>query len=320
MIDKAIPPEETQELEILLDIDESEYPAPTLEWLHYQYQTAAKLRDRIDVPGYEDASEVIGEYRELTPCPRDGRISFKQIGGIRLKTNDISMDDEDLLICRKPVPTGELDGRDNPIFRHEDPTNDPSDFYSALWGHNYDVYRGKILPMNPLNAWNEGFSDPQPWDNENEDFGYGYRGIEVKENDDGEYFRLFSSSRPSYYNNWRVMATYAIAYIGRIPAGTRLEWSVEIFKREDGGWRSEAGSFQIRGWPEGYYSGSYPDDMKEYHNQSIRNTYGDWLTYSGEITIDERYSDLWLAFQQNGSSSSSTYQNIYFRNFQFWRA
>lgn len=318
MIDDAIPPGGIQELESPPDV-ESQEPEPTLEWLHYQYQTAAKLRERIDVDGYEDASEVIGEYRELEPCPKNGRISYKQIGGVRLKTKDIAMDDEDLLICRKVFATGELDDRDNPIFRHEPPTNEPSDFYSALWGHNYDVYRGKILPMNPLNAWNEGFSDPQPWENSEEDNGYGYRGIEVREDDDGEYFRLYNSSRPYYYQNFRVLATYAVAYIGRIPAGTRLEWAVEIFKREDGGWRASTASFQIRGWPEGYYTGSYPDDMEEYHSQSVRQTSG-WQSFSGEFTVDERYNDIWLAFQINGSSATTSYQNIYFRNFQIWRA
>ena len=305
-------------------------PKPTLEWLFYQYQQAAKRRDRIEIEGYDDVSEVIGEYREITPCPSRGKISFRQIGAVRLKEKEINLDDEDLLLCRKPVATGELDDQNNPIFRHPDPTNDPQDFYSALYGHNYDVYRAKVLPMNPLNAWNESFSEPHPLDNEQEENGYGFRGVQVKEDDDGEYFRVFSSSRSVYgfygyrpdgTEIWKLFyypkATYCTAYVGRIPAGTRLEWAVEV-RKTSGDWRSESGSFQIRGMPEGFMSGSYPDDMKEYYAKSLRATSG-WQTFSGELTIDDRYQDLILSFQQNGSDSTTAYQNIYFRNFQIWR-
>ncbi len=314
-------------------IPENDPPAPNIEWLHYQYRLAAKNRAIIDIDGdYNDASEVIGEYRELTPCPRKGRISFKQIGDLRLRKKDISMDDEDLLICRRPVASGDLDDSDNPIYRHPDPTNDPKDFYSALWGHGYDVYRGRVLPMNPIDAWTEGFSDPHPLENDQENNSFSKRGVEVKENDEGKYFRIYNSSAASYVflgvypdgsaaYDWRyyVRATYMTAYIGRIEPGTKLEWCVEVLKREDGGWKAEAGSFQIRGWPEGWYSGSYPDDIKEYHDQSMRKTSG-WQTYSGEFTVDERYKDIWLSFQQNGSDNTTQYQNLYFRNFQIWRA
>ena len=280
MIDDDIPPGGIQERSAPLDlsgldrtrlgpngekpwIPEDDPPAPTIEWLEYQYKLDAKNRAVIDINGdYNDASEVIGEYRELTPCPRKGRISFKQIGDLRLKKEDISLDDEDLLICRRPVASGELDDRDQPIFRHEEPTFDPKDFYRALWGHGYDIYRARVLPMNPLDAWNEGFSKPHPLDNGRENNGYGYRGVQVRENDDGQYFRLYNSSRseyvfvgwypdgrPAYDYRYYVLATYATSYIGRLPAGTRLEWCVEIYKPR-GDWKTESGSFQIRGYPD----------------------------------------------------------------------
>ena len=312
-------------------IPEDDPPAPTIEWLDYQYKLAAKNRAIIDINGdYNDASEVIGEYRELTPCPRTGKISFKQIGDLRLKKKDIALDDEDLLICRRPVASGQLDGYNNPIFRHEEPTNDPKDFYRALWGHGYDIYRAKVLPMNPLNAWNEGFSNPYPLDNDQEDYGYGRRGVQVLENDGGKYFRIYNSSysedvfvgvypdgRPAFERRYYVRATFATCYIGRIPPGTRLEWCVDIYK-ENGDWRSEDGSFQIRGWAEGYFGG----DFMDYENISFRSAGNDktWRCYSGELTVDERFNDLWLSFQQNGSDNTTQYQNIYFRNFQIWRA
>ena len=77
---------------------------------------APTFRGLIDITGdYDDVSQVIGTYRELTPCPRSGRINFKQVGGLRLKTSEIEMDDEDLLVCRKPEATGELDENNNAI-------------------------------------------------------------------------------------------------------------------------------------------------------------------------------------------------------------
>ena len=306
-------------------------PAPTIEWLEYQYKLAAKNRAVIDINGQvTDVSEVIGKYREITPCPSKGKISFKQIGDLReYSRQEISMDDEELLICRKPVASGGLDNKDNPIYEHADPTYDPKDFYSAFYGHFYDVYRAKILPMNPLRAWNEGFSSPHPLDNKQENNGYGYRGVQVKENDAGKYFRLYSASVGEYVfvgwypNNtpaydWRYYpkATYCTAYVGRIPAGTRLEYSVQIYKPY-GDWRSEGGSFQIRGWSEGFFGGESMDYVNNYFGGAGSSSA--FQTFSGEFTIDDRFQDLWMAFQQNGSNNSNHYQNIYFRNFQIWR-
>ena len=310
-------------------IPEDDPPAPTIDWLEYQYKLDAKNRAIIDINDqYTDASQVIGEYRELTPCPRKGKISFKQIGDLRLKKKDIAMDDEDLLVCRRPVADG-VDDADNPKFRHEEPTNDPKDFYRALWGHGYDMYRARVLPMNPLHAWNEGFSAPYPLDSSQEDYGFGRRGVQVLENDGGKYFRLYNSSYGEYVfvgwypNNtpaydWRyyVKATFAVCYIGRIEPGTRLEWCVDVYKSR-GDWKSESGSFQIRGWSEGFFGGESID----YENIGFRSAgnSSSWRCYSGEITVDERHNDLWLAFQQNGSDNTTQYQNLYFRNFQFWR-
>lgn len=306
-------------------IPEDDPPAPTIEWLEYQYKLDAKNRAVIEVENEDN----IGAYRELTPCPRKGKISFKQIGDLRLKKKDIAMDDEDLLICRRPVASGDLDDYKNPIYRHEEPTNDPKDFYRALWGHGYDVHRAEVLPMNPLGVWNEGFSAPYPLNNEQEDNSFSRRGVSVYENDGGQYFRLYNSSYGEYVFvgwypsgqaafDWRyyVRATYAVCYIGRIEPGTRLEWCVDVYK-PNGDWRSESGSFQIRGWSEGWFGG----ESMDYENISFRSAGNStsWRCYSGEITVDERHNDLWLAFQQNGSDNTTQYQNTYFRNFQFWR-
>ena len=109
-------------------------------------------------------SQQIGFFREITPCPSSGKITFKQIGAIRQITTNIACDNEELLLARKPQPTGELDSFENPIYALKEPTYDPSDFYSAYWGASYDVIKGDDLGPTPLGDWNEQFEDPQPPD------------------------------------------------------------------------------------------------------------------------------------------------------------
>ena len=294
----------------------------------WEPEPRTELRDIIVNDDFDDPSDVIGSYRELVPCPSSGKITFKQIGDLRFMTKNVSLDDESLLACRKPVATGELDDWNRPIYRQEEPTFDPSDFYGALWGHEYIAQRGKVLPANPINAFNEGFSQPYPTENEQEGNNFSLRGLTTEEGDDGsENFRLYSSSYGEYrfigwdsngnaVYDWRYYpkATYAIAYIGRIPSGTRLEWAVEVYKQR-GDWRMESGFFFIRGWSEGYFGG----DETEYVREEIRDTDNKWRSVSGEITIDDRHNDLYVAFEQWGGEHDTSYQNIYFRNFRFWR-
>jgi len=288
---------------------------------------APTFRGLIDITGdYDDVSDVIGAYRELTPCPRSGRINFKQVGGLRLKTSEIEMDDEDLLVCRKPEATGELGGNNAAIYRHKEPTNDPSDYYQAVWGHAYDVYRAPVLPMNPLNGWNEGFSAPYPTENDQEN-GYGLRGVQIGEEDGQKHFRLYSGSyservflgwypdgRPAYGDRYYPRATYCNAYVGRFEPGTRLVLSFEA-NNTFGGWESEEGAYQIAAWSEGWFGGE-----QKIYKQGAVATRGSWDVFTTEITIDDRFRDLWLAFQQNGSGDTSQFQSTYFRNYQIWRA
>ena len=104
----------------------------------------------------------------------------------------------------------------------------------------------------------------------------------------------YPNNTPAYDYVYYPKATYCITYIARLPAGTRLEWAVEINKLR-GDWKTQSGSFQIRGWSEGFFGG----DGMDYEDIGVRSTDG-WQTYTGEITIDERHNDLWLAFQQTG--------------------
>ena len=300
---------------------------PTFMDIESQYRRAAQLRDQIDIDGdYSDASEVIGEYRELSPCPKKGKITFKQIGDLReYKSKPVSMDDETLLICRKPVATGDLDGLNKPIYRHAEPTFDPVDFYQAFWGHEYDIYRGRVLPINPIGAWNENFSNPQPQDNDREENGYNYRGGQVKDDDEGEYFSLYSSSRyerylygyngnvPIYRNRYFPLGTFAISAIGRVEAGTRLVWKAEVYKA-----KGEKAYIQIGGWSEGFFGG----ESKTYHEEGFirAGSSSQWETFTGEFTVDDRFMDLYISFQQNGNDNDDNYERLNFRNVQIWRA
>ena len=81
------------------------------------------------------------------------------------------------------------------------------------------------------------------------------------------------------------------------------------------GWESEEGAYQIAGWSEGWFGGE-----QQIYKQGGVSTRSSWDVFTTEITIDDRFRDLWLAFQQNGSDSTSQWQSTYFRNYQIWRA
>ena len=193
-------------------------------------------------------SQDIGFFREITPCPRSGKITFKQIGAIRQITKNISCDNEELLLARKPQPTGELDDYNNPIYALKEPTYDPSDYYSAYWGSSYDVNKGESLGPNLLGDWNEQFVDPQPPDEFNAggwgpdaEARDGVRKVESKLDSDGNpYIDVISASGGIYryagtYPDgsaaydwfWYPRTAYAISYLSRAEAGDRLVFYFE---------------------------------------------------------------------------------------------
>lgn len=264
----------------------------------------------------------IGTYRIINPCPTSGRISFRQIADLRFRSRNIQLDDADLLRCRKPVATGNLDENYKPIYAHKDPPiYDPIEWRGGMWGHDYVVNRGESLPVNPINSWNEGFSSPYPTQSDDEEYGYSYRGVDT----DGSSIRVYSASISKYVfvgwdnnNNpryeWRFYprATYATAYIGRVDPGTRLIFNFEALSRTPD-WQYVGGSYQIRGSSEGFLGG----DQMEYVSAGIPNS-NDWISINHEIVVDSRFNDIYLAFQQNGSDSTGQVMSTYFRNYQIW--
>ena len=262
----------------------------------------------------------VGFSRMINPCPTSGKITFKQIGDLREYDGaPISMDDERLLNCRQPSPAG--DG----TYYQPVATNDPSDYYNALWGSEGVVNRGRVLPMNPIGSWNENFPNGYPLDNSNEDNSFNYRGVTPQENG----FRMYAASEARYVfvgmdpNNpgygiyeWRYYprTVNAVGYIGRFEAGTRLSMAFETYSNISGDkWKQTAGYWSVRGWTQGFFQG----DSKTYEEGRIplRSTY----THVVDITVNDAPKDIWIAFQQDGDPDNDTQQWFELNNFWIWR-
>lgn len=262
----------------------------------------------------------VGFSREIPPCPSSGRITFKQIGDLREYSNQpISMDDERLLNCRKPAPVG--DGS----YYQPDPSNDPSDFYDAIWGSEGVVNRARELPMNPLGSWNENFPGTYPLDSDFEENSFNYRGMTAQ----GLGFRAYAKSvaryefiRPDPNNpgygiyEWRYypQTVNPVGYIGKFDAGTRLSMAFETASYISGEkWQQTAGYWAVRGWTQGFFQG----DSKTYTEGRIalRAT----NTQVIDIEVDDAHKHIWIAFQQDGDSDNDTEQWFELNNFWIWR-
>ena len=262
----------------------------------------------------------VGFSREILPCPSSGRISFRQIGDLREYDGaPISMDDERLLNCRKPAPAG--DG----TYYQPDATNDPSDYYDALWGSEGVVNRGKELPMNPIGSWNENFPGTYPLDSSSEDNSFNYRGVTAK----GLGFRMYAKSEARYVfvgmdpanpgyglYEWRYYprSVNAVGYIGRFEAGTRLSMAFETYSMIGADkWKQTAGYWSVRGWTQGFFQG----DSKTYEEGRvvIRAKH----TQIVDIVVNDAHKDIWIAFQQDGDPDNDIEQWFELNNFWIWR-
>lgn len=286
-------------------------PAPTLDDLGAQYRK----------------KRIQGAYREITPCPSSGKINFRQIGNLReYDDKPVSMDDTKLRACRKPEAYS-----DESSLRYREPesTNDPSDFYSALWGSEGKVVRGDPLPMNPIDSWNENFSGTYPTDSDREQ-GFGFRSLTASGNgfiaqakSPSEYvFIRPDPNNPGYgIYDWRYyqVAVYAVAYVGRFDAGTRLSMCFETMDNTGGqSWAKEMGYYNIRGWSQGFFNGS----VKDYASgRIVRKSAGlvNWYTQVLDIQIDDLHKDLWIAFQQSSQPDGDEIQKFTLNNFWIWR-
>jgi len=254
--------------------------------------------------------QQLGFSREIEPCPKSGRINFKQIGELVGQKSGVDCDDAELLICRKPPVTEELGYNKKPIRKQAEASNDPSDFYSACWGHDYEFVRGYPLGPNPIGKFCEIFSDPQPE-------GYSERGVQVKTYDDGgEYFRLYAyTTDKDWQGNFLERATYLVSYVGRFKGNTKLTIYFE-YNGDANSWENPSPSLAVRGWTDGWFKG----DSKDYIDTNLRTRDRYWSVFEQEITVDAIHRDIWIAFQQNTSTVKPNYENLYVRNVQIWRS
>lgn len=278
----------------------------------------------VDISPAYAGSRSVGQYRTITPCPTSGRINFQQIGNLReYRNRPISMDDNSLLVCRRPEPTTE-DGR--LVYRHLPPTYDPSDFYGAMWGSEGNVARGKYLPMNPINTWNENFPGTYPTESPEENYSFQYRScvpagngftLTAKSLTYRQFVGFDSNGYGVYETRYIPMTVNAVAYVGRFDPGTVLSMAFETTNYRTNGeatWKMQLGFWNVRGWSQGFFNGSVVD----YASGSIpRNQ---TATQTATIQIDDLHRDLWIAFQQDGSDSSENEQWHTLHNFQIWRA
>lgn len=285
----------------------------------------------------------IGGTRELTPCPKNGKITFKQVGAIREISEEINMDDEILLPCRKPFPLKDENGDavidetydENQVYKQREATNDPRDYYAALWGHNYKLTDGNTDIANALDEFHPDFDLTFPDKPEYEDgdslydqpWRGGSQGVAIDNSDaDQPCFRVYASSysvyRYMYFQEgvgaiyeWvpRQVDSQAWAYIGKVPDNQKLfvyfEW-----KSSNSNWWDEPARMEISGWREGYRQGS----QIQYLTKSAVNR--GWESVLTEIEVDEYHRDLWIGFKQMSSDQGSYGQNCYFRNINIWRA
>ena len=276
--------------------------SPTIDTLERQVRSGP-------IDGSTDEQQL-GFSRDINPCPKSGRITFKQIGDLIGQEGDIDCDDEELMICREPPVTGDLGKNDKPLRKQSEAGNDPSDFYNACWGHNYDFIRGYPLGPNPVGRFCEMFSDPQPE-------GYGERGVQIKTYEDGgEYFRLYAyTSDKNWQGDFVEKATYLVSYVGRFAPNTKLTIYFE-YNGDAGDWTNPTPSFSLRGWSDGWYQG----ETKEYISTGLRTNDRYWSVFEQEFTVDSVHRDIWIAFQQNTSTVKANYENLYVRNVQIWRS
>ena len=280
----------------------------------------------------------IGQFRELTPCPKNGKITFQQIGAIREVASSIEMDDERLLKCRSmSVKKGadgksELDDYGNAIYVKAEPTNDPADFYAALWGDVGDLTDGNTNLSNDYGEWyveNEFFSTNTP----NEDVFGGWRdGIQEAvsvdyDTADGKGERgIRLTAKPAESSNgldplgqiiWRPIQVDSTVkgYVGRLPAGQTYHIYWEWKQTSTQPW-SERPTMKVFAWAGGYKASEVVETLLEENHRG-----SEWKSCKYIFDVPTNgYEDIWIEFRQDSPISVGYTSASIFKNVQIWRA
>lgn len=279
----------------------------------------------------------IGQFRELSPCPKNGKITFQQVGAIRGVSSLIEMNDDRLLKCRSmSVKKGEdgksvLDDYGNAIYVKAEPTNDPADFYAALWGDVGDLTDGNTNLSNDYGEWyveNEFFSsntpseDPFGWRpaiQEAESISYdtadgkGERGIKLT----ASPAQSGGGLDPLGQIIWRPFQSDSTvkSYVGRLPAGQTYhvywEWKQLSDSPDD-----ERPTMKIAAWAGGYKASEVVEALL---GEDHRGT--QWKSCKRTFDVPTNgYQDIWMEFRQDSPNVSGRSSSSIFKNVQIWRA
>ena len=110
------------------------------------------------------------------------------------------MSDERLLSCRAPIALKTesgatlLDEYGRQKYGQREPTNDPADYYSSMYGHDYVLTDGNLLVANPLNAWHPTYVVKAEDDGSGDGYSPGFQGVDVQEVDGEQCFNVYCQS------------------------------------------------------------------------------------------------------------------------------
>lgn len=272
----------------------------------------------------------IGQVRELNPCPSNGKINFQQIGAIREIAAGISMDDARLLPCRKMVGKtkeeggAELDEYGNRVYVHSDATNDPADYYDALWAHDANILFSSEnnQQINELGKWyteNEFSSD-----REAEEDSYVPPVQETStlpDPDDGSVrcIRLAAQSAQirQGLDAWSFISVDATLknYVGKLPAGESFTIYCEWKQLSNNFWDLSP-TMRVCGWADGYKGSEEYELLLDLSHEGTS-----WRSSKHTFVVpDNGFDNIWLEFQQRSSDERGAPSISLMKNVQIWRA
>jgi hypothetical protein len=280
----------------------------------------------------------IGQFREISPCPKNGKITFKQVGAIRGVSSSIEMNDSGLLKCRAmAVKKGadgksELDGYGNAIYVQAEATNDPSDYYAALWGDLGNLTDGNTNLSNDYGEWyveNEFFTTNTP----SEDVFGGWRnGIQEAvsvdyDSADTEGERgIKLSAKPAERSGgldplgqiiWSPVQVDSTVkgYVGRLPSGQTYHLYWEWKQTSTQNW-DERPTMKVAAWSGGYKASEVVETLLEETHRGV-----EWKSckYTFDVPTNG-YQDIWIEFRQDSPNRSGYTSSSIFKNVQIWRA
>ena len=218
--------------------------------------------------GRQLRSADIGWSAAIDPVPKTGRVRFSQIGNLA-RVQHTGAKNIDLTNTKLQQMIGEESKR--PIG--------PGDFKGAIWSWGKTVTYGDNLPPPRPDEWMSGYINEFP----------GSRSLAAF-NVTEQAMDLTADTRSGAQENWgKYNESALVYYVGRLPAGTkvRAQVSMRSLNQEPYGKPIYA---NVRGWRNGWFD----DDFYQYVSFSTTARGPDYENKSGEFTVTEEYSDIWV--------------------------